>query len=75
MKNGAGDRDRTGICSLEGCRSTIELRPLNTKIRFKNFLVANKPAACFASHMSRNKHDERVLIPFLIEIKEFEIIF
>jgi hypothetical protein len=26
-KSGAGERDRTVVCSLEGCRSTIELLP------------------------------------------------
>ena len=31
-QNGAGDRDRTGIYSLEGCRSTIELRPRSIEI-------------------------------------------
>ena len=28
MMNGAGGGNRTRVCSLEGCRSTIELRPL-----------------------------------------------
>ena len=31
--NGAGDRNRTGIYSLEGCRSTVELRPRLNAVR------------------------------------------
>jgi hypothetical protein len=27
IMNGAGDGNRTHVCSLEGCRSTIELHP------------------------------------------------
>ena len=30
-EDGAGRRDRTDICSLEGCRSTIELYPLRER--------------------------------------------
>ena len=30
-KNGAGEGNRTLVCSLEGCRSTIELHPRDAK--------------------------------------------
>jgi hypothetical protein len=32
IMNGAGEGNRTLVCSLEGCRSTIELRPLPPRI-------------------------------------------
>ena len=35
QKLGAGERDRTVVCSLEGCRSTIELLPHNLKFTRK----------------------------------------
>ena len=41
LKNGAGSGNRTRVCSLEGCRSTIELHPhFNPKYTINPFLVA-----------------------------------
>jgi hypothetical protein len=41
QKLGAGERDRTVVCSLEGCRSTIELLPHDPHLQFTSYIRKN----------------------------------